>query len=160
MERTSSEKKKGFKHAQTIAIGSGLGQNLDMEKDDRSISERYGIRKIKARKPYVPSETREMRDQIKSFKKRDELCDQQYDRCYKVLAQDLSQGFNKAELIDFLRYFQQHCKLREELLDETEVEVLFRKAGGKDAKNSKEVLTKFMNLCLSKQQDYFEYQLK
>ena len=70
------------------------------------MAERFGIKKLKAGKPYVPSETREMRDQIKSFKRRDELCDLQYDRCYKVLAQDLSQGFNKSELIDFLRYFQ------------------------------------------------------
>ena len=160
-ERSSSVKKKGFKQpAKTIALGKVLGQNIDMEKDDRCVAERHGIRRLKAGKPYVPSDTREMRDQIRSFTRRNELCDLQFDRCYKVLAQDLSQGFNKAELIDFLRYFQQHCKLQEDLLDETEVEVLFRKAGGKDAKNSKEVLTKFMNLCLSKQQDYFEYQLK
>ena len=114
------------------------------------MAERFGIKKLKAGKTYVPSDTREMRDQIKSFKKRDELFDQQVDRCYKVLAQDLSQGFNKGELIDFLKYFQQHCKLNEEIMDESEVEILFRKAGGKDAKNSKEVLTKFMNLCLVK----------
>ena len=116
-----------------------------MEVDDRPIAERKGIKRLKAGKKYVPSDTREKRDEIKSFVARSDLKDEQYDRCYKVLAADLSQGFNKAELFDFLKYFGKHCKLNMEYLSEDEIDNQFRKAGGKDAKNSKEVLVKFMD---------------
>ena len=86
-ERTASEKKRGFKQpAHTIALGKVLGQHTDLEKDDRGIAEKHGIRRLKAGKKYVPSDTRESRDQIRSFNRRDELCEQQFDRCYKVLA--------------------------------------------------------------------------
>ena len=61
-----------------------------MDIDDRPYADRAGIKKVKAGKKYVPSDTREMRDQIKSFTAREDLCDQTYDRVYKVLAADLS----------------------------------------------------------------------
>ena len=90
----------------------------------------------------------EMRDQIKSFTARKDLTEQTYDKLYKVLAADLAAGFPKSELIDFMKYLQKECHLEKELLEEAEIERMFKATGLKDNKNQKDVLIEFMDKCL------------
>ena len=133
---------------------------MDLEEEGRTPAERRGIRKLKAGPKYVPSETREMRDQIKSFTARKDLTEQTYDKLYKVLATELNAGFPKSELIDFLKYLQKECHLNKELMDEAEVERMFKATGLKDGKNQKDVLVAFMDRCLKQQLDWHEFQLE
>ena len=131
-----------YKHFKTSSIASLKG--LDIERN-KSVSEKHGIKKLKAGPKYTPSGKREMRDQIKCFVARDDLTDQTYDKLFKVLASEPGAGFPKSELTDFLRYFAKHCKLNKDLLEEAEVEKMSKAVNLKDAKNSKSQLTEFMN---------------
>ena len=101
-----------------------------------------------------------MRDELKSFTARKDLKDQTYDKLYKVLATDLTGGFPKNELIDFLGYMQRYCKLNKDLLDEADIEKMFKSMGMKDVKNNKDVLEVFLGSCLQKQLDWHEFQLE
>ena len=153
----SSKDRKQLKAMQTMEVKA---YTLKQEENDQTAAERAGIKKLKAGPKYVPSETREMRDQLKSFTARQDLKDQTYDKLYKVLATDLTGGFPKNELIDFLQYMQRYCKLNKDLLDEADLEKMFKSIGMKDVKNNKDVLEVFLGKCLQKQLDWHEFQLE
>ena len=99
-----SHASKDRKHIKSLQTIEPKAYTLKQEENDQTAAERAGIKKLKAGLKYVPSETREMRDQLKSFTARKDLKDQTYDKLYKVLATDLTGGFPKNELLDFLQY--------------------------------------------------------
>ena len=151
------ENRKELKSLQTVQVKQ---YTLKQEESDRSAAEKAGIKKIKAGPAYVPSETREMRDELKSFMARKDLQEKTSDKLYKVLATDLTGGYPKNELIDFLAYFQKYCHLNKDLLDEADIEKMFKQIGMKDVKNNKDVLEVFLGKCLQKQLDWHEFQLE
>ena len=67
-----------------------------------------------------------MRDELKSFMARKDLQEKTSDRLYKVLATDLNGGYPKNELIEFITYFQKYCHLNKDLLDEADIEKMFK----------------------------------
>lgn len=63
--------------------------------------------------------------------------DHQYDKLFKVLSPDLSAGFMKNDLVEFLSYLEQSCGLTSPVLSEAELKSLCKEASIKEVKNTK-----------------------
>ena len=118
-----------------------------------------GIKKIKMCDPYVSSEPRELRDQIRAFQVNKEFVESATDKLWKVLAPDLAVGFTKTDLLEFIPYIQSACNLDPSLLTDAKLDKDIKAAGIKEKGNHKPGLGSFLDKLLANQQAAAEAKL-
>lgn len=78
------------------------------------------------------------------------MCEAQFDKLFKILAPDLSQGFTKNDLMEFLTYLEKCCNFKAPMLSEADMGKLVKEASISEVKNNKAQLTKFMDGLLQR----------